>query len=86
MVWRIQFTPKGEREFKKLSQQIQKRIKNKLEWYANQKNPIHWAKPLIDLPPATHRFRIGDWRASFYIEKETIIVEAVEIKGRAYRR
>lgn len=85
MIWKIKFTPKGEREFKKFSPQIQKRVKNKLEWYADQENPLKWAKPLVDLPPATHRFRIGDWRVSFYIENESMIIDAAEIKGRAYR-
>jgi len=86
MPQRIEFTPKGDREFRKLSLPIQKRIKEKLEWYAAQENPLRWAKPLVDLlPPATHRFRIGGWRVSFYLERDAIVVDAAEIKGRAYR-
>jgi len=86
MRWQIKFTPKGEREFRKFSHQIKKRVKEKLDWYAEQEYPLHWAKPLVDLPPATHRYRIGGWRVSFYIENRSIIVDAVDIKGRAYRR
>jgi mRNA-degrading endonuclease RelE of RelBE toxin-antitoxin system len=44
------------------------------------------AKPLIDLPPSTHRFRIGMYRVSFYLEGDTIFVERIEPRGQAYRR
>jgi len=85
-MYAIQFTPRGEREFKSFPKNIQQRIQKKLHDNANLPNPLVRAKPLVDLPPATHRFRIGKYRASFYIERNTIFVERVELKGRAYRR
>ena len=85
-MYAIQFTPRGEREFKSFPKNIQQRIQKKLHDNANLQNPLVRAKPLVDLPPATHRFRIGKYRASFYIERNTIFVERVELKGRAYRR
>lgn len=85
-MYAIQFTPRGERDFKSLSQEIQRRIDKKLKDNAALENPLSRAEPLIDLPPSTHRFRIGKYRASFYIEGNTIFIERIDIRDRAYRR
>ncbi len=82
----IEFTPKGEQDFSKLILPIQRRINQKLISNASLPNPLARAKPLINLPPATHRFRVGKYRISFYIEKNTIFVERIELRGQAYRR
>lgn len=82
----IKFTPRGERELKLLSQEVQRRIQKKLRDNAKLSNPLIRAKPLTDLPPATHRYRIGKYRVSFYIEHGTIFVERVELRGQAYRQ
>lgn len=48
-------------------------------------DPLAFAKPLINLPPASHRFRIGNYRVSFFVRQGAIFVERVEIRGGAYR-
>ncbi|PIS13913.1 hypothetical protein COT65_01580 [Candidatus Shapirobacteria bacterium CG09_land_8_20_14_0_10_47_13] len=85
-MYQIKFTPRGERAFRKLPQFIQKLIKNKLFFYASQEDPLKFAKPLINLPPSTHRFRIGKYRASFFVKEKTIFIEEISIRGKAYRR
>ena len=82
----IKFTPRSEREFKTLVKHIQRRIREKLRDNAILTDPLVRAKPLVNLPPSTHRFRIGKYRVSFYIEDKTIFVERIEIRGSAYRR
>ena len=82
----IQFTPRGERDFKSLPQEIQVRIDKKLSDNASLDNPLIRAEPLINLPPATHRFRVGKYRLSFYISGKTIFVERIEVRGQAYKR
>ncbi|MEA3463898.1 MAG: hypothetical protein U9R14_02385 [Patescibacteria group bacterium] len=52
---------------------------------AELSNPLVRTKPLADLPPATHRFRVGKYRISFYIKQKTIFVEQIKIRGQAYR-
>ena len=64
---------------------VQHRIHRKLQWLAAQADPLRRAKPLVNLPPATHRFRIGIYRVSFYLAGGTIFVERVEVRGQAYR-
>ena len=82
----IQFSPRGEKELIDLPKDIQSRVQKKLRWFAAQAHPIAFAKPLLNLPPATHRFQIGKYRVSFYIEHTAICVERVELRGQAYRR
>lgn len=85
-MYAIQFTPRGERDFRSLPKEVQKRIDKKLKDNTNLNNPLIRAKPLINLPPSTHRFRVGDYRISFYITSKAIFVERIEIRNRAYRR
>jgi len=83
---RIVFTPRGQRELTALPREAQWRISRKLQWLAAQEQPLRFAKPLVNLPPSTHRFRIGTYRVSFYLAGNTIFVERVESRGQAYRR
>lgn len=55
---KIEFTDKGTKDFKKLPKDLQKRLLKKLEFFASQENPVLLSKPLVNLPPATHRFKI----------------------------
>lgn len=82
----IRFSPRAENELTDLPKDIQQRVQKKLRWFAAQDNPVIFAKPLADLPPATHRYRVGKYRISFYIADKTISVERVEIRGGAYKR
>jgi len=80
----IRFTPRGERELKALPLAIQRRVQKKLRDNADLANPLTRARSLTNLPPATHRFRIGKYRASFFIDQKIIFVERIEIRGQAY--
>ena len=82
----IVFTPRGERDLLALPRDIQRRIHRKLHWLAAQEQPLSFAKPLVNLPPATHRFRIGHYWVSFFMATHTIWIERVELRGEAYRR
>ena len=83
-MFKIQLSPKAYKELKQLPSNIQKRIKKKLFDNAKLSNPLIRAKPLINLPPTTHRFRIGKYRISFYIKNDIIFFERIEIRGQAY--
>lgn len=85
-MYAIQFTPRGERDFRSLPKELQIRIDKKLTDNSSLDNPLIRAEPLINLPPSTHRFRAGRYRISFYISGKTIFVERIEVRGQAYRR
>ncbi|MEW5759117.1 MAG: type II toxin-antitoxin system RelE/ParE family toxin [Candidatus Omnitrophota bacterium] len=86
MSHKIEFTPSGEREFNKLSHQLQQRITEKINLYISSGNPLSFAKPLVNFPPATHRFRVGKYRVCFYIENFNIIIDSVDKREDAYKR
>lgn len=83
-MFNVKFTPKGQKDLEKLSRDIQKRIIQKLEFFSKQENPIVFSKPLLDLPPSTHRFRVGDYRVAFYVEQNTIYVERARHRKEVY--
>ena len=86
MIKGFEFTPSGERDFKKLPTQLQERVIEKIKLYISSGNPFSFAKPLVNLPPATHRFRIGKYRICFYLEKAMIIIDGIDTREDAYRR
>lgn len=83
-MFNVLFTKNGEKDLRKLSQEIQKRIIKKLEFFSSQENPITFSKPLVDIPPTTHRFRVGDYRIAFYVEAETIYIERIRHRREVY--
>ena len=82
----FEFSPSGEREFNKLPMELQKRIVEKIELWISSGNPLSFAKPLVNLPPVTHRFRVGKYRICFYLEGYAIIIDGVDTREDAYRR
>jgi len=84
-MYAIKFTPRGKREFQKFPKNIQQRIGDKLTFYASSETPSNFARVLVNLPPSTHRFRVGKYRISFFIKEKIIFVERVELRGQAYR-
>lgn len=82
----VKFTPRGKQDLEKLPKDIQQRVIKKLQFFSAQSNPLFFSKPLVNLPPATHRFRIGDYRVAFYIELTTVYVERVRHRREVYLR
>ncbi len=80
----VKFTPKGSKDLKKLPRDFQKRIIKKIEFYAGQEKPTTFSKPLVNLPPATHRFRVGDYRVAFYVDKSTLYIERIGHRREVY--
>jgi mRNA interferase RelE/StbE len=55
-------------------------------WFASQRDPLHFAKPLINAKIGTHRFRVGNYRVIVELQKETsaILVIAIRHRSKAY--
>lgn len=83
-MFNVVLTRNGEKDLKKLPQEIQKRIIKKLEFFSSQEDPLAFSKPLVNIPPATHRFRVGDHRIAFYVEGETIYIERIRHRREVY--
>lgn len=80
----VQFTASGKKDIQKLPKNLQKRIIRKLQFFSSQEDPLSFSKPLLQLPPATHRFRVGDYRIAFYLLKDTIFVVKVKHRREVY--
>ena len=72
-------------DLKKLSKDIRSRVVKKLEFYSKEPDPLEFSKPLVDLPPATHRFKVGSYRIAFYIEEKIIFIVRIRHRKDIYR-
>jgi len=76
----ITFTPAALRQWTRLDPSIRKRIRAKIEAFAE--SGIGDVKKLQGR--AGSRLRIGDWRVIFYIEGSTLVVAAVGNRREVY--
>ena len=86
MSFKLLITKKATKDLERLPIQIADRIRRKLKFFIGTSNPFSFAKSLTNLPPATHRFQIGNYRARFFVENQTICITKVELRGQDYRR
>jgi mRNA interferase RelE/StbE len=68
----VTFTRRAMRDLDRLDPAIRRRILAKLRELAGE--PLASAKKLTDPRIGTFRWRIGDYRAIFDIEEETVVV------------
>ena len=86
MTYQLVYKKPAVKEIQKLPEQIKKRLKIKLEWFASQPDPREFSKPLTKPADAQYRFRVGNYRILFDIEDEKIIVLYIQHRREVYRR
>jgi mRNA interferase RelE/StbE len=84
VTYRLVYTKRAVRDFKKLDQQSLSRIKRALERYVE--DPLRYAEALTSPELGTYRFRIGDYRLIFDIEGDEIVILRVGHRREIYRR
>ncbi|MCF7795178.1 type II toxin-antitoxin system RelE/ParE family toxin [Patescibacteria group bacterium] len=70
MKYKLLLTKKAKDDLFVLEKKEQKRIVEKLRFYLSSDKPLTYAKKLKDIRLGTYRFRIGDYRAIFDIDKQ----------------
>ncbi len=80
----IFYTHRAAKQFEKLPRNVQKRIAEKMRFYAAQKNPLTFADHLTDYREGELRFRIGEYRIIFDVKKNGIYVLKVGKRDKAY--
>ncbi len=80
-----QFTKSSLKRFKKLPKEIQVRIITKLDYFCIQKNPLGFAEPLTRGDLGQYRFRIGDYRVTFDVEDEVLVIHDADNRKNIYR-
>ncbi len=70
MITRVVFTERARKDLRKLETKTAQAIISKIEYYANQEDPMRFAKRLKSPYRDRLRFRIGDYRAIFAVGKD----------------
>lgn len=78
------FTKQALKDLKKLSPDVAKRLNRKIKYFVSLDDPLILAKPLIDLPPATHRFRFGKLRLTFFVENSVYYICSIKYRRNVY--
>ena len=80
---KLLFTDPAVKAISKLPPKIARRIVKKMQWFAEQDDPLSFAKPLSNQQLGSHRFRVGDYRILVEIDKGTIsILVVLSVKHR----
>lgn len=83
MAHQLLYTKTAFQDIQKLDTVVKKRIKKKLEEYA--KKPFTHSKRLINSSIGSYRFRIGNYRVVFDINKDKIIILRVGHRKEIYK-
>lgn len=83
----LSFTATALKDLKKLNKITQKQIVKKLQFFLEQPNPLAYATKFTNFSRGgDYRFRIGDYRAVFDVEADTIHILYIEHRREVYRR
>lgn len=81
--WQLAFDDRAKKQFKKLPQNIQKRIAAFFEERVlNQANPFTLASRLVNDEVELFRYRIGDYRVVTQVDQGKMIILAIEVGHR----
>lgn len=87
MKYQVVFKPTALKDLKKLPKTLQRRIKEKLEFYLGQDEPLDYAVPLIGSPKSgEYRYRVGDYRIVFDKQEDTLVILYIEHRRDIYRK
>lgn len=87
-MFQFEYTKNAARDIRRLDQQIAKRILKKMDFFSKQEDPLKFAKKLKDTSLGEYRFRIGDYRVLFDLNKDgslkILMVLSVKHRREAY--
>jgi len=79
------YTRKSAKQLKSLPHSIQKRIVEKMRFYANQNDLLKFAEHLSDRREGEFRFRVGDYRLIFDVRANVIYVLKIDRRDKVYK-
>jgi mRNA interferase RelE/StbE len=84
MVYKIVYTRSAFKDIQKLDRVTKKRIKKKIEEYLL--SPIKYAKRQTNTSLGTYRWRAGNYRIIFDIDKSTIVILRIGHRREIYKK
>jgi mRNA interferase RelE/StbE len=82
--YRLVYTQRALKDIKNLDPQVRQRVGQSLKRLEN--DPLKFARKLTDPRIGSYRFRIGEYRVVFDVEREEIVVLRVGHRRDIYRR
>ena len=79
------YTRKSAKQLKSLPHSIQKRIVEKMRFYANQNDPLKFAEYLSDRREGEFRFRVRNYRLIFDVRANVIYVLKIDRRDKVYK-
>ncbi|MBD3330333.1 type II toxin-antitoxin system mRNA interferase toxin, RelE/StbE family [Candidatus Peregrinibacteria bacterium] len=68
-MYKVIYSENSIKDLRKLEKSLAERILKKIDFFSKQKNIHNFSKPLKEFGPNKFRFRVGDYRAIFKIDK-----------------
>lgn len=84
MSFKIVYTKTASKDIQKLDSVAKRKIKKKIEAYS--KRPLFYARRLMDTKIGAYRWRAGNYRIVFDIDRRTIIILRVGHRREIYNR
>jgi mRNA interferase RelE/StbE len=81
---RIEWTEGAVKDLERLDKPIARRISRRLTWFSRNFQSIV-PEPLSGELKGTFKLRVGDWRAVYTIEGETILIQFIGHRSEIYR-
>ncbi|MBT3864600.1 type II toxin-antitoxin system RelE/ParE family toxin [Candidatus Peregrinibacteria bacterium] len=89
MTHKLVYTKKAFADLASLTKQDTKRILEKISYFSKQQKPLNYAVKLKDPKYGTYRFRIGNYRAIFDIDKNgnihVLLILAIKHRKNIYK-
>lgn len=83
---RYEVTKRAGKDLNKLSAQVRTRIGKKLKFYLESDSPINFAERLSEPADARYRFRIGEYRVLFDVDKDVMVILRVQHRSEVYKK
>jgi mRNA interferase RelE/StbE len=87
-MFRFEYTKNAARDLRQLDRQVSKRILKKMDFFSKQEDPLKFATKLTDPSLGEYRFRVGDYRVLFDIDKDgnvkILMVLSIKHRREAY--
>lgn len=79
------FTNRAPEDLRALDQITQKQIMKKLRFYIQSKDPVFYAKKLVNNSVGEYRFRVGVYRIAFDTSNTEIVILRIRHRREIYR-
>jgi len=82
---KINYTKSAIADLISLPKEVQRRIAQKMRFYAEAQNPVRFVEHLTDFKDAEFRFRIGEYRILFDVINNSIFILKIKNRKDSYR-